>query len=196
MTESTVLLTGENPLIDLKEKQDDKVSSTTCSFWRLLFCPNGPANILYLKSELTGGQWKIYADNIAACRWLQRTVQGSMTKELGDTALPVIEATFPEPINNFPAFYTQNVTTASETISMTWSEMGDPNNIKMDARPGKSPYGVTSTIVPAGEARLTVNGVQAKGKAWATAPKRGPPGSTSFLAFSETWTGPKDGAKL
>ena len=60
--------------------QDQKEASTTASFWRLLFTPMGPGHCLFLKSELTGGKWKIYSDNLAACRWLQRGIQAQLTK--------------------------------------------------------------------------------------------------------------------
>ena len=40
------------------------------------------------------------------------------------------------------------------------------------------------------EARLTINGVQAAGQAWPTERGGGTYGSTSCLAFSESWTEP------
>ena len=59
-----VVLTGENPFLRLSEKDGDP-NSTDASYWRILFSPMGPGHVLYLKSELTGGQWRIYSDNIA-----------------------------------------------------------------------------------------------------------------------------------
>src|SRR5690606_1529237 len=88
-----VILTGENPLIRLSHKDGD-ANSTDASFWRLYFSPAGPGHVLYLKSELTGGRWEIYSDNIALARWLQSTVQGMLNAELKDTGIPVQEAEF------------------------------------------------------------------------------------------------------
>ena len=65
-----VILTGENPFIRLSET-DGGANTTDASFWRILFSPGGPGHVLYLKSELTSNQWRIYADNIAMARWLQ-----------------------------------------------------------------------------------------------------------------------------
>src|SRR6476661_8316292 len=69
------ILTGENPFIRLSLKDGDP-NSTDASYWRIIFSPAGPGHVLYLKSELTEGRWRIYSDNIAMARWLQTTVQG------------------------------------------------------------------------------------------------------------------------
>jgi len=44
--------------------------TTEASFWRITFSPGGPGHVLYLTSELTDNQLRIYADNIAMARWL------------------------------------------------------------------------------------------------------------------------------
>ena len=75
-----VIVTGENPFIRLSVKDGDP-NSTDASFWRILFSPSGPGHVLYLKSELTEGLWRIYSDNIAMARWLQSTVQGMLNPE-------------------------------------------------------------------------------------------------------------------
>src|SRR5258707_12902495 len=86
-------LQGENPFIRLSAKDGDP-NSTDASFWRIIVCPAGPGHVLYLKSELTEGRWRIYSDNIAMARWLQKTVQGMLNAELSDTTIPGAEATF------------------------------------------------------------------------------------------------------
>ena len=82
------ILTGENPFIRLSPK-DGEPNSTEASYWRIIFSPAGPGHVLYLKSELTEGRWRIYSDNIAMARWLQSTVQGMLNAELSDTTIPV-----------------------------------------------------------------------------------------------------------
>ncbi len=44
-----VLLTGENPYIRLSETVGGP-TTTDASFWRILFCPGGPGNVLFLQS--------------------------------------------------------------------------------------------------------------------------------------------------
>jgi len=72
-----VILTGENPFIRLSATNGGAIT-TNASYWRIITCPAGPGHVLYLKSELTDNQTRIYSDNIAMARWLQGTVQGML----------------------------------------------------------------------------------------------------------------------
>ena len=76
-----LIVTGENPFIRLSESDGGPIT-TNASFWRILLSPAGAGHVLYLKSELTQNRWKIYSDNIAMTRWLQKTVQGMLNEEL------------------------------------------------------------------------------------------------------------------
>src|SRR5215469_8851676 len=88
-----VILTGENPFIRLGASSGGP-QTTNASFWRIVTCPAGPGCVLYLKSELTEGRWRIWSDNIAMARWLQSTVQGMLSAETADQTIPVTEAEF------------------------------------------------------------------------------------------------------
>ena len=155
--------------------------------------PAGPGCVLYLLSELTGGEWRIYSDNLAMARWLQRTVQGELNPALADTSIPVVEASFATPKNMLPHYWQETLTADSEVIQMTWGNVGEP--LLMNNAPGTTySYGVCSNLIPAAEARLTINGIQATGSTWALE-RDGRPFGTSCLAFSESWTEPF-GAKL
>ena len=75
--------------------------------------------MLYLKSELTHGHWRIYSDNIAMARWLQQTVQGMLNAELKDTSIPVIDAEFTR--SGDPRyFWTEHVSAADSEVALTW----------------------------------------------------------------------------
>ena len=181
-----VIMTGENPFIRLSETDSDDFSSSA-SFWRIVFCPAGPGHVLYLKSELTDNQWRIYSDNIAMARWLQATVQGMLSAETADPAIPVIDAEFTK-FGNPAYFWTERIETLNEEISLTWHEIGDPLLIhtQPNAEPGR-PYGVCTVLMPALGARLSINGDHAVGKPWPRE-REGRPFSTCALAFSESWT--------
>ena len=84
---NAVILTGENPFIRLSAT-DGSPNTTEASFWRITFLPGGPGHVLYLKSELTEGQLRIYSDNIAMTRWLQSTVQGMLNAETPTSRFP------------------------------------------------------------------------------------------------------------
>jgi hypothetical protein len=183
---NNTILTGENPFIRLSATDGAPVS-TNASFWRIILCPAGPGHVLYVKSELTSDRWRIYSDNIAMARWLQSTVQGMLNEELKDQSIPVIEAEFSK--SGDPRyFWTERVSSWDEEITLTWHNIGEPLLIhtQPNADPGR-PYGVCTLLIPALAARLTVNGAQAVGQAWARE-REGRPFSTCALAFSESWT--------
>jgi hypothetical protein len=183
---NNVILTGENPFIRLSAKDGDP-NTTDASFWRILFCPAGPGHVLYLKSELTENRWRIYADNIAMARWLQTTVQGMLNAELKDATIPVFDAEFSK--SGDPRyFWTERVVARDEEIALTWHDIGEPLLIhtQPNATPDR-PYGVCTVLVPALAARLSRNGVQAKGRPWPREREQRP-FSTCALAFSESWT--------
>jgi hypothetical protein len=181
-----LILTGENPFIRLSSKDGDP-NTTDASFWRIVFCPAGPGHVLYLKSELTQGRWRIYTDNIAMARWLQKTVQGMLNAELLDTTIPVVDASFSK-AGDPRYFWTERVSTRDEEIALTWHDIGEPLLIhtQPNAAPER-PFGVCTVLVPALSAQLTRNGVAAAGTPWARE-REGRPFSTCALAFSESWT--------
>ena len=181
-----LILTGENPFIRLSAT-DDGPTTTNASFWRILLCPAGPGHVLYLKSELTEGRWRIYSDNIAMARWLQKTVQGMLNAELGDLSIPVVDAEFSRD-GDVRDFWTERLQTNDEEIALTWHDIGEPLLIhtQPNAEPSR-PYGVCTVLIPALGARLTRNGELASGQPWPRQ-REGKPFSTCALAFSESWT--------
>ncbi len=183
------ILTGENPFIRLSAKDGDP-NSTDASFWRIIFCPAGPGHVLYMKSELTEGRWRIYSDNIAMTRWLQSTVQGMLNAELADASIPVTEAKFAK-TGDPRYFWTEHVRARDEDITLTWHDIGDP--LMLHTQPNQVPgrrYGLNTILIPALGARLVRNGTQAKGLPWKRE-REGRPFSTCALAFSESWTEPR-----
>lgn len=183
-----VVCCGENPFIRLSET-DGGPETTVASFWRNVLSPAGPGHVLFLKSELTDGQWRIWSDNIAMTRWLQKTIQGNLNPELADTSIPVEEAHFDKE-GDPERFYTEYVTAHSGTeLSLTWHDLGDPLMIHTSpgTGPGERPYGVNTVLIPVAGTRLTLDGEQARGHNWARE-RDGRPFSTSALAFCESWT--------
>ena len=157
------------------------------SRWRIITSGAGPGHVLYLKSELTDDEWRIYSDNMAMARWLQNTVQGMLNAELKDTSIPIIEASFAKS-GDARDFWTETVDTFDETIALTWHDIGDPLLIHTypNQGPDGRPYGVCTVLIPCLSTRLTVNGIQAKGQSFPRV-REGRPFSTSALAFCESW---------
>ena len=69
-----VLMTGENSFVRLSH-DGGKTQSDRFSHWHVLWCPAGTGHALFAQGELTGGQVRIYGDNLAVTRWLQRTIE-------------------------------------------------------------------------------------------------------------------------
>ncbi len=184
-----VVLTGENPFIRLSET-DGAPFTTNASFWRIITSGAGPGHVLYLKSELTDDEWRIYSDNIAMARWLQNTIQGMLNPETADTSVPVIDAEFSKH-GDVRSFWTERLMTHDEEVALTWYDIGEP--LMIHSAPNQVPgrkYGVNTVLIPALGARLTINGREAKGKPWKRE-REGRPFSTCALAFSESWTEPR-----
>jgi hypothetical protein len=181
-----VIVTGENPFMRLSASPDAPLT-TNASFWRVILSPKGYGHVLFLKSELTDNEWRVYSDNIALTRWLQDTVQGVLNEELRDTTLPVIDADF-ESSGDLRSFWTEHINADDEDISLTWYDIGEPmlRHTQPFSQPDR-PYGVSTVLIPCMGARLTVNGDHATGQ-----PQRrdweGREFSSCALAFAESWT--------
>jgi len=180
-----VLLTGENPYIRLSET-DGGPNTTDASFWRILFSPGGPGHVLFLQSELTGGQPRVYTDNIQMTRWLQGEIQGRINPTFGDLEIPAQEATFGSS-GDLRSFWTESLSSEDEEISMTWYDLGEPFlSHRLAGGNPERPHGVATVLIPANAARLTVNGRFAKGRPFPRE-RDGRTHSTCSLAFSESW---------
>jgi hypothetical protein len=183
-----LLLTGENPYIRLSETDDGPVTSDA-SFWRILFSPGGPGHVLFLQSELTNGEPRIYTDNIQMTRWLQGEIQGRINATFGNQDIPATEASF-RSSGDLRSFWTEWATAHGEEIALTWYDLGEP--FMSHSFPGSNPerpHGVGTVLIPANGARVTLNGRQASGRPWPRQ-RDARAHSTCALAFSESWTIP------
>ena len=183
-----LLLTGENPYIRLSATDDGPVTSDA-SFWRILFSPGGPGCVLFLQSELTGNEPRIYTDNIQMTRWLQGEIQGRINATFGNLEIPATEASFGSS-GDLRSFWTESASAHGEEIALTWYDLGEP--FMSHSFPGgnpERPHGVSTVLIPANGARITINGVQASGRPWPRQ-RDARTHSTCALAFSESWTLP------
>ena len=88
-----VMMTGENSFVRLSH-DGGKTLADRWSHWRVLWCPAGPGHVLLAQAELTGGKPRIYSDNIAMTRWLQRAIESMLFPPTAELSIPVIEASF------------------------------------------------------------------------------------------------------
>lgn len=183
-----VLMTGENSFIRLSPDGGTTLSDRV-SHWRVLWCPAGAGHALFLQSTLTDGRVRIYSDNIAVARWLQKTIETLLFPAFADTTLPVITARFERQGGPWSTA-TESVMAVDARIVLSWYDCIEP--FVLNAPPGfnNRPIGVFSTFFPARAARIAMNGRVAAGTPYAE--KRGERDSTSAcLAWSETWVRPR-----
>jgi hypothetical protein len=185
---NAVLMTGENSFIRLSPDGGTTLSDRA-SHWRVLWCPAGGGHALFLQSTLTGGQVKIYSDNIAVARWLQTSIEKLLFPAFADTSVPVIAARFDRHGGPWSTA-TETVTATDARVTMSWYDCIEP--FVLHAPPGFNdrPIGVFSTFFPARSAQLEVNGRVAPAQVWPE--MRGDrQGSSATLAWSETWVKPR-----
>src|ERR1700761_7820098 len=125
-----LILTGENPFIRLSDADGGEIT-TNASFWRLLISPAGGGHVLYLKSDLIQDRWKVYSDNIAMARWLQKTVQGMLNEELSDTSIPMTDAAFDKTGDARDL----RAVSHDEEVALTWYNIGEPLLIRTQPGP-------------------------------------------------------------
>jgi hypothetical protein len=178
-----VRLTGENSYMRLHQAEQGPLT-TRCSHWRILLSPGGPGHVLFVRSDVTDDERRIYTDNIALARWLQQEILTS--GEFSDQAIPVIHAVFSRS-GDTRFFWTETVETEVEKLSLTWYDFGEPFviSVPLGSVPDR-PLGWSSVFVPARRAQFTLNGRVASGRPFPE-PRGERMSSTAGLALSETW---------
>jgi hypothetical protein len=183
-----VMMTGENSFIRLSP-DGGKTLSDRASHWRVLWCPAGGGHALFLQSTLTDGRVRIYSDNIAVARWLQKSIETLLFPAFADTSIPVIGARFERQGGPWSSA-TETVMAVDARVTLTWYDCIEP--FVLNAPPGFNdrPIGVFSTFFPARAAQLEINGKVASNNVWPE--MRGDrQGSSATLAWSETWVKPR-----
>ena len=183
-----VLMTGENSFIRLSA-DGGKSHSSRVSHWRVLWCPAGAGHAMFVKSPLTEDRVRIYSDNVAVARWLQRTIESLLFPAFADTALPVIDAQFAR-AGDPRSTAVETVDSGSGRFVLTWYDCIEPFVLTMAPGMGNRPIGVFSTFFPARSAQIELDGRFAPDVPWLE--MRGDRQCTSAcLAWSETWVKPR-----
>ena len=182
------VMTGENSFIRLSP-DGGKTQSDRFSHWRVLWCPAGAGHVLFMQSTLADNRVRVYSDNIAVARWLQRTIETLLFPAFADAALPVIAAEFSR-TGDPRAMASETVVAASDRICLTWYDCLEPFVLTLPPGFNNRPLGVFSTFFPARGAQVELNGRVATGLPWAE--MRGDrQASSACLAWSETWVKPR-----
>jgi hypothetical protein len=183
-----VMMTGENSFVRLSSDGGTTMTDRF-SHWRVLSCAAGAGHALFAQSSLTDGKVRIYSDNAAVARWLQRTIETFLYPGFADVSLPVIAAEFSRG-GDARSSATETVVSAADRIRLTWWDTLEPFVLTVPVGFNNRPLGVFSTFFPARSAQAEMNGRFATGQPWAE--MRGDRQSSSAcLAWSETWVKPR-----
>jgi hypothetical protein len=185
---NAVLMTGENSFIRLS-RDGGKTLADRLSHWRVLWCPGGSGHTLFVQSELTAGQPRVYADNLAVARWLQTAIETFLFPAFADTKLPVVPAAFSRH-GAPPSAATEVVRTRDEEWVLAWHDFVESFIITAPPGTNNRPIGVFSTFFPARAAQVTLNGRAATGAVWPEM-RENRQSSSACLAWSESWVKPK-----
>lgn len=181
-----VIFIGENSFIRLSRDGGETLSERV-SHWRAFWTPAGPGHVVFYDGEMTGGEVRIYSDNIALARFLQAEIEGILNPANADKALPVHDAEF-EREGDSRSYSTELISTDTEEIALTWTDFRPAFQMHVPGGHGEGerPLSVWTTFTQAQEARITVDGVHAGGVPFDT-DRSGTPVSSAVLAWAETW---------
>ena len=183
------VMTGENSFIRLSF-DGGKTVAERVSHWRVLWSPAGQGHALFIESTLTGKGPRLYADNAGVARYLQRLIETLLHPPFAAESLPVLDARF-ERTGNSLSTVEERIVSRGEEIVLAWWDLMAPFVLTMPPGTMNRPLGVYSTFIPARSAQLSVNGQIATAKAFPQE-RSGRPSSSCCLAWSETWTRPRD----
>ena len=179
-----VYFTGQNPFLRLKQVPEGP-DTTTCAFWRAHLSPVGPRHALFVRSDVTDGEVVLLSDNDDLARWLQQ-IEAILRPPFGDKNLLVRKASFSSS-GDARNIYGEHIESAGSTLELTWGDLYGSFLISLE--PGNElvgDWGVSSCMIPARWATLSVNGRKANGKVFSE-PMAGQDCTTSALAFAENW---------
>jgi hypothetical protein len=183
-----VVMTGENSFVRLSN-DGGKTIADRVSHWRVLWSPAGQGHALFVETPLLGKGPRIYADNAAVARYLQRTIEVLLYKEFADESLPIFDAQFQRSGNSLSTME-ERIFSKDGGIILSWWDLMAPFVLTMPPGAMNRPLGVYSTFIPARSAQLSVNGAAATAKVFPQE-RFGKPSSSCCLAWSESWTRPR-----
>jgi hypothetical protein len=182
-----VVMTGENSFLRLSH-DGGKTIPERVSHWRVLWSPAGQGHALFIESSLLK-EVRVYSDNAAVARFLQRSIEALLHPPFADESLPVIDAAFSRTGNSLSTVE-ERIASAHDEIVLCWWDLIAPFILTLPPGAMGRPLGVYSTFIPARSAQLTVNDQAAPGQVFPME-RYGKPASSCCLAWSESWTRPR-----
>jgi hypothetical protein len=127
-----VLMTGENSFVRLSH-DGGQTMTDRFSHWRVLWCPAGAGHALFAQTTAFDKQVRVYSDNVAVARWLQKTIETLLHPPFADPNLPVFAAEFAR-TGDPRSSAVESVVGDDDMIRLTWWDCIEP--FVLNAPPG------------------------------------------------------------
>jgi hypothetical protein len=188
-----VIFSGENPALVLYQPGTEQIVAAA-SYWRCVYSAHGEGNalILWVDPDASGLEDRaptaIYTDNPGVAR----LVTDRFTQHFGTFKDRGFAQVQPEHARFFQEsdsrwYHRVACNSGNSVIELTWWDVLDYQMVnRQDYRLGDTSWDLATVICPCASATLTVSNHPVSGDVRVTETD-GRPGSSSFLAFSETW---------
>ena len=192
-----VVFSGENPGLTLfKAGAEDRVVAV--SYWRCVYSEHGEGNalLIWVDPEASGlgdiAPHAIYTDNPAMAKLVTERFNRHFGgfSDLGFESIEPAHARFFQDSDS--RWYHRVVCNhGSGVIELVWTDVMDYQRVSRQGYElGGTNWDLTTLICPTRKAQVIVNGDQVAGEVRTRTNAEGKPGSSCFLAFSETWSEP------
>lgn len=192
-----VVFSGENPGLTLyKPGTEDRVAAV--SYWRCVYSEHGEGNamLIWVDAEGSGlgdiAPHAIYTDNPA----MAKLVTERFNRHFGgfsDLGFENIEPTYARFFQESDSRWYHRVVCndGSGVVELVWWDVIEhQQTLRQGFELGGTKWDLMTVICPCKEATITVNNHLVTGEVRTRTNADGKPGSSCFLAFSETWTEP------
>ena len=185
---------GENPGMYLRESPEGQLTAMV-NFFRVVVSPHGPGHAAFVLLDPNGNGTgalpnACYTDNEPLARYLASNFVAFFSAYKGNPHLETLEYRSADRFSHegdHTSSWTETVSGPGVNLVMTWADLYDTFQLDVPAdRSATHKHRMFSLFVSARQGICTFNGVQAPGIAVAR-DAHGRPGSSAFLAFSETW---------
>ncbi len=192
-TNSRVVFSGENPGLTLYKPGTEEVVAAV-SYWRCVYSAEGDGNatLIWVDPDGSGlgeqAPHAIFTDNVGVAK----LVRDRFTRHFGgfkERGFESIEPTWARFFQEGDGrWYHRVVSNTGDTVvELVWWDIIDYQlRQRSDYELGPTKWDLATVICPCRMATITVNNQQVTGEVRVTE-DGAEPGSSAFLAFSETW---------
>ena len=188
----TVLWSGENSYVKLREKADGP-DLARIGLFRIVYSPKGLGHAAFVCIDFEGDGLggddlcAIFTDNPELAGWIHAEVmQNPFWKEKN---LPIVAARFGFS-GDSSSSWTERIEAEGQTVEIRWSKLDRPYMYEAPCGRVSKKFDLFCILISAWQVEVTVNGRKAPGKTFSME-LDGRTISDSCLSLSETWVVPK-----